>query len=148
MGVVIGLGVRLCLDPGARGRLARRGRRPGPSGRLMHSYMLRQWVDDEAIAWASHGIDAGDAGAWKELGLTPVEAERQQALGLGAMQTAKAWWRAGIPVDEVALRRPTLDDAFLALTGGRHRRASRRSPQPQEGRGPGLFSRRVTASLR
>lgn len=102
MGVVIGLGVRLCLDPGARGRLARRGRRPGPSGRLMHSYMLRQWVDDEAIAWASHGIDAGDAGAWKELGLTPVEAERQQALGLGAMQTAKAWWRAGIPVDEVA----------------------------------------------
>ena len=25
--------------------------------------------------------------------------------------------RAGVPVDEVALRRPTLDDAFLALTG-------------------------------
>jgi hypothetical protein len=24
---------------------------------------------------------------------------------------------AAIPVDEVALRRPTLDDAFLALTG-------------------------------
>ena len=24
----------------------------------------------------------------------------------------------GIPVDEVALRRPTLDDAFIALTGG------------------------------
>jgi len=25
--------------------------------------------------------------------------------------------RAGVPVEEVALRRPTLDDAFLALTG-------------------------------
>jgi ABC-2 type transport system ATP-binding protein len=24
---------------------------------------------------------------------------------------------AGVPVDELALRRPTLDDAFLALTG-------------------------------
>jgi ABC-2 type transport system ATP-binding protein len=24
---------------------------------------------------------------------------------------------SGIPVDEIALRRPTLDDAFLALTG-------------------------------
>jgi hypothetical protein len=69
---------------------------------LLHSYMSRQWFDDEAIAWATHGIDASDALAWKELGLTPVEAERQQAQGLGAMQTAKAWWRAGIPVDEVA----------------------------------------------
>ncbi len=26
--------------------------------------------------------------------------------------------RSGVPVDEVALRRPTLDDTFLALTGG------------------------------
>jgi hypothetical protein len=24
---------------------------------------------------------------------------------------------SGIPIDEIALRRPTLDDAFLALTG-------------------------------
>jgi hypothetical protein len=69
---------------------------------LLHSYMSRQWFDDEAIAWASHGIEAADALAWKELGLTPVEAERQEAEGNTAMQTAKAWWRAGIPVDEVA----------------------------------------------
>jgi len=69
---------------------------------LRHSYMSRQWFDDEAIAWASHGIDAGDAMAWKELGLSPVEAGRQQALGQSAMATAKAWWAAGIPVEEVA----------------------------------------------
>jgi ABC-type multidrug transport system ATPase subunit len=30
---------------------------------------------------------------------------------------ADAVARSGVPVDEVALRRPTLDDAFLALTG-------------------------------
>ncbi len=70
--------------------------------RIMHSYLHRQWFDDEAIAWAKHGFDASDALAWKELGLTPVEAERHQAQGMSAMQTAKAWWQAGIPVDEVA----------------------------------------------
>ena len=32
-------------------------------------------------------------------------------------RVADAVTRAGIPVDEIALRRPTLDDAFLALTG-------------------------------
>jgi hypothetical protein len=70
--------------------------------RIVHSYTHRQWFDDEAIAWAVHGIDASEAVAWKELGLTPVEAERQQTQGMNAMQTAKAWWKAGIPFDEVA----------------------------------------------
>jgi hypothetical protein len=75
----------------------------GPQQRhLIHSYMSRQWFDDEAIAWAIHGVDASEAIAWKELGLTPVEAHRQQEQGNSAMQTAKAWWKAGIPVEEVA----------------------------------------------
>ena len=69
---------------------------------LMRSYMLQDWFDDEALAWATHGIEASEAIAWKELGLTPPEAERQQARGATAMQTAKAWWQAGIPVEEVA----------------------------------------------
>jgi hypothetical protein len=75
-----------------------RGRDP----RVMHSYMQRQWFDDEAIAWATHGIEAADALAWKELGLTPVEAERYRTREVSPMQAAKAWWRAGIPFDEVA----------------------------------------------
>ena len=75
----------------------------GPQQRhLVHSYMARQWFDDDAIAWALHGFDASDAIAWKELGLTPLEARRQQEQGASAMQTAKAWWKARIPVDEVA----------------------------------------------
>ncbi len=75
-----------------------RGRDP----RVMHSYMQRQWFDDEAIAWATHGIEAADALAWKELGLTPVEAERYRTREMSPMQAAKAWRRAGIPFDEVA----------------------------------------------
>jgi hypothetical protein len=75
-----------------------RGRDP----RVMHSYMQRQWFDDEAIAWATHGIEAADALAWKELGLTPAEAERYRTREMSPMQAAKAWWRAGIPFDEVA----------------------------------------------
>ena len=69
---------------------------------VMHSYVQRQWFDDEAIAWALHGIEAPDALAWKELGLSPVEAAHQQANGMDPMKTAKAWWQAGIPFDEAA----------------------------------------------
>ena len=41
--------------------------------------------------------------------------------------------QAGIGVDEIALRRPTLDDAFLALTGhAAHEETNRNEPQPTE----------------
>ncbi len=85
---------------GAHQFMQRVGGRGDP--RVIESYMARNWFDDEAIAWAAHGIEASEALAWKELGLTPPEAERQQATGANAMQTAKAWWQAGIPFDEVA----------------------------------------------
>ena len=54
--------------------------------------------------------------------ITPLEEQRtvsvpapEEAADLA--RVAGAIDEAGIPVDEVALRRPTLDDAFLALTG-------------------------------
>jgi hypothetical protein len=90
-------GVRTGPDP-RRFMEAVRGR----DHRVMHSYMRLQWFDDEAVAWATHGIEAADALAWKELGLTPVEAERYRTREMSPMQAAKAWWRAGIPFDEVA----------------------------------------------
>jgi hypothetical protein len=34
---------------------------------------------------------------------------------LGAVTSAVA--KSGVSIDEIALRRPTLDDAFMALTG-------------------------------
>jgi len=51
----------------------------------------------------------------------------REAADLSAVANAVA--AAGAPVDEVALRRPTLDDAFLALTG---EAPSQRSPEVEE----------------
>ena len=48
-------------------------------------------------------------------------------------RVAAAVAEAGIAVDEIALRRPTLDDAFLALTGHvAHEDAQVDEPQPTE----------------
>ncbi len=54
--------------------------------------------------------------------ITPLQEQRtvsvaapEEAADLA--RVAGAIQEAGIPVDEIALRRPTLDDAFLALTG-------------------------------
>jgi hypothetical protein len=69
---------------------------------IARSYIRRQWLDAEAIAWASQGIEASEALAWKELGLSPTEARRQEACGMSAIRAAKAWWQAGIPFAEVA----------------------------------------------
>lgn len=86
---------------------------PGPSGPLqkfflagaprevMHSYMKRQWVDDEAVAWAKESIEADEAQLWKALGLQPGEAGRLVKQGVSTVETMKRWWRAGIPLDEV-----------------------------------------------
>jgi ABC-2 type transport system ATP-binding protein len=74
-------------------------------------------------------VVAADAAAFEQLRevlagyeITPVAGTRtvsvpapREALDLADVAGAIA--AAGIPIDEVALRRPTLDDAFLALTG-------------------------------
>jgi daunorubicin resistance ABC transporter ATP-binding subunit len=46
-------------------------------------------------------------------------------------RVADAVNEAGIPVDEIALRRPTLDDAFLALTGHTATEAAAESNPPE-----------------
>jgi daunorubicin resistance ABC transporter ATP-binding subunit len=47
-------------------------------------------------------------------------------------RVAAAVHDSGIPVDEIALRRPTLDDAFLALTGNRSEPAVAERPNHTE----------------
>jgi hypothetical protein len=79
--------------------LERLGRRQSP---VVHSYMFRQWFDDEAVAWAEQDIDAGEALAWKELGLKPAEARPLVKEGATAASTMRVWWQAGIPFEEVA----------------------------------------------
>ena len=69
---------------------------------IVHSYFSRQWMDDEARAWAERGVDAGDALVWKELGVAPEEAGRLTKAGETALGTMRARWEAGVPIDEVA----------------------------------------------
>ena len=61
-------------------------------------------------------------------------------------RVAQAVGESGIAVDEIALRRPTLDDAFLALTGvGRGRRGlTRRAPTSDADRGDQEVRRTIT----
>ena len=68
----------------------------------MHSYHMRQWIDEEAMQWAAQGIEAADAYTWHALGLTPAEAGRLAIQGRGPGDVIQEWWRAGIPFEEVA----------------------------------------------
>jgi hypothetical protein len=70
--------------------------------RVIHGYMQRQWFDEEAMAWATHSIEAADAYTWYELGLTPDEAGRLALQGRMPGEVIREWWSAGIPFDEVA----------------------------------------------
>ena len=69
---------------------------------VLHGYFHRQWWDDEALRWAEHGIEAGDALVWKTFGIEPPEAAKLEQEGATAAGTMRAWWEAGIPPDEVA----------------------------------------------
>jgi hypothetical protein len=74
----------------------------GVPPRMLHSYLARQWFDDEAVAWAKEGIDGAEAPVWKALGLRPNEAGRLVRQGAMLADTIGDWWRAGIPIGEVA----------------------------------------------
>ncbi len=69
---------------------------------VLHSYIARQWFDDEAVAWATEGIDAGEAPVWKVLGFRPKEARHLLCNGARLADTVTHWWRATIPIGEVA----------------------------------------------
>jgi hypothetical protein len=74
----------------------------GVDPRLIRAYMQHQWMDESAVAWATQGIDAGDAYMWHELGLTPAEAGRLELQGRTVGDVVREWWSAGIPFEEVA----------------------------------------------
>jgi hypothetical protein len=72
-------------------------------GQLIHGYMQQQWFDDEALAWATQGIDAAAALVWKEFGISPADAAAVGKAGRTPAATIRAWWEAGIPPDEVGV---------------------------------------------
>jgi hypothetical protein len=84
--------------PGPLQKFLAAGARP----EVVHSYVQRRWVDDEAAAWAAEGVEAAEANLWKALGLRPNEAGRLVKQGISMAETVTSWWRAGIPVEEVA----------------------------------------------
>jgi hypothetical protein len=76
--------------------------RPG-SGQLIQGFLQRQWLDDEALVWATQGIDAADALVWKEFGISPADAAAAKNNRTTVAATLRSWWEAGIPPDEVGV---------------------------------------------
>ena len=75
---------------------------PNVDPRLLHGYLQRQWLDDDAKAWMQQGIDVSDAYTWHALGLTPAEAGRLALQGRTPGDVIREWWATGIPFREVA----------------------------------------------
>jgi hypothetical protein len=92
----------LVLASGGRATGMRRFLESGVDHMIMRSYLQCQWTDESALAWATHGIDAGGAYTWHELGLTPSEAGRLVLQGRSAGEVVGEWWGAGIPFGEFA----------------------------------------------
>jgi len=74
----------------------------GVDPRTMHGYLQRGWVDEEAVEWARHGIEAQDAYTWFDLGLKSAEAGRLVLEGRTPGDVVREWWNAGIPFEEAA----------------------------------------------
>jgi hypothetical protein len=74
----------------------------GVDQRLLHLYLQREWIDDDALAWARWGITPTEVDLWHDLGLTAGEAGPLTAQGRTPGQVVREWWSTGIPVDEVA----------------------------------------------
>jgi hypothetical protein len=74
----------------------------GVDHRLLHEYVRRQWVDDDALAWARWGITPAEADVWHDLGLRAGEAGPLAAQGRSPAHVLREWWSTGIPFDEIA----------------------------------------------
>ena len=69
---------------------------------VVRTYMVAQWLDEEAVAWARRLVPADVARQWRDLGLEPAEGARLTQAGRTPAEVVREWWRAGIPNDEVA----------------------------------------------
>lgn len=111
----MGLGLAGAIEVKRGGQEPPKGFRPVPApgalrpfeeagipARVWHSYLLRQWLDEEALRWARESIDADAALLWRTMGVSPAEAGHLTRDGTAAVDAVRDWWRAGIPLDEVA----------------------------------------------
>ncbi|MEO3798261.1 hypothetical protein ABGB14_49390 [Nonomuraea sp. B10E15] len=72
-----------------------------PAGQA-RAYVEAGWTGADAVEWAKHGIEAGQARVFGALGLSAREAERVLASGQDATSLMTEFWRAGVPIEEVA----------------------------------------------
>jgi hypothetical protein len=87
---------------GMPGGPMQRFQQSGADPRLMHGYLQCGWIDDDAVEWARHGIEAHDAYTWFDLGLRPGEAGRLLLEGRTSGDVVREWWSSGIPFEEAA----------------------------------------------
>jgi hypothetical protein len=71
---------------------------------VLRGYVEARWLDQDAASWGKLGIQAWDARAWRDIGLTAAEtaelcAANPEATPMGIM---REWWPTGIPFDELA----------------------------------------------
>lgn len=81
----------------------RRLLKAGVSAEVARGYVENNWDGEQALDWARRAIAPVDAAVLHALGLTAVEAQRVLAADdVPATELMATWWRAGVPIDEVA----------------------------------------------
>jgi ABC-2 type transport system ATP-binding protein len=102
---------------------------------------LKSRVGDQrvdVIAADGEALRRLEALLWERFEITTLEEQRTVSVSAprevaDLVRVADVVSAAGVPVDEIALRRPTLDDAFLALTG--HTASSSQAADGEDGPG-------------
>ena len=69
-----------------------------------HAFRYAQmgWVTDDALPWAQADIPPEHARLWSLLGIRAPEAASLERGGLTALDAARQWWSAGVPLGQVA----------------------------------------------
>jgi hypothetical protein len=65
-------------------------------------YVEAGWIGTDALDWAKHEVEPGQARVFQALGLSAREASRILAEGDDGIALMTDFWGAGIPLDEVA----------------------------------------------
>lgn len=74
----------------------------GITAETARGYLDGGWAGAEAETWARRGIAPADALIFRALGLSAAESTRLLGAGHDAIAVMTQWWRAGVPIDEVA----------------------------------------------
>ncbi|MFF3438396.1 hypothetical protein [Streptosporangium sp. NPDC002721] len=85
---------------------------------LARAYVDAGWAGAGAVDWARHGIEPGQARVFEALGLSAREAGRVLGAGEDAISLMTGFWRAGVPLEEVAAWRAA---GFTAAEAARMR---------------------------